>query len=178
MAGEECASIPRCSRLECFRGNVGWLDEAPVAIQARLLRTLLRSVKELPEILWDAAFEPCFLDVRAPYLRSLDVCFEDDDSVFSWNVLAAAPAFEEIQIAPFYDINLNAATWRLVIVALRQGALQKLKVLEIYDCLVGNRDLRDFIDILEWSGCVQRLVMFSSCGVGTEGIHCLADLLS
>jgi len=161
-----------------FDGKYGWLDQATLAIQVRLLRTLLPSVKELPAFIWNPALEPCFLDVQAPYLTRLDVCFEAEGSVYSANVLAAAPKLE-IDIASSDEFYVDAAPMHSVTAALRHGALQKLQEVEFDGCLLGDVDLREFIDTLEQSGCVQRLAVWtlSSCEIGAEGIRCLTDLL-
>jgi hypothetical protein len=152
---EARASIPGCKRLARFDGKYGWLDQATLAIQVRLLRTLLPSVKELPAFIWNPALEPCFLDVQAPYLTRLDVCFEAEGSVYSANVLAAAPELERVDIASSDEFYVDAAPMHSVTAALRHGALQKLQEVEFDGCLLGDVDLREFIDTLEQSGCVQ-----------------------
>jgi len=98
---EARASIPGCKRLDYFEGNGGCFNEAPLAIQIRLLHTLLPSIKKLPIFLWSPAFEPCFLDVHAPCLTRLDICFEDDGSAFSANVLPPAPPCPGCSSCPY-----------------------------------------------------------------------------
>lgn len=70
---EARAGIPNCQRLQTFDANFGsWLDNASPDTQIRLLRALLPSLKELGKFQWNAAFDPCFRDVR-PHLEILRV---------------------------------------------------------------------------------------------------------
>jgi len=153
---EARASILGCKGLESFIGNNGWFNRATLAIQIRLLRMLLPSIKELPAFTCNPAFQSCFLDVQAPYLTRLDVCFEIDGGFLFRNVLAAAPALLEIRITSLNDTIIHAAVLHPVTVALRHGALQKLQNIAFDGRLVGDGNLKDFFDILDRSGCAKR----------------------
>lgn len=142
---EARANIPGCKGFEYSDGNDGWFDEAPLQIQIRLLRSLLPSVRELPEFLWSSDFEHCFLDVQAPYLTDFNVCFKEDGGVFSWRVLAA---LSEIERATLAEWDLSATAMPSVTEALRHGALQKLQKVEFYECLVGDGDFKDLMQTL------------------------------
>lgn len=105
------ATIPGCRGLEhCKVGSVwNWLDNASLETKTRFLRALLPSVKELPPLFWNQAFDPCFLEAPAPYLTSLDIRVEEDGAVFSSGVLEAAPALLQINIGTRnYQTLLNA----------------------------------------------------------------------
>jgi len=85
---EARARIPGCKRLERFNVNRCWLSGGLLATRIRLLRVLLPSILDLPDMLtWNQAYEPSFIEARAPYVTALDVCLQRFGGVFSWKML-------------------------------------------------------------------------------------------
>lgn len=128
---------------------------------------------------WDQAFGPCFLEVRAPCLTELNVLLEEEGHVFSWDVLETIPAVRRIHIDSQINRPLGGAVLQAISAALHHGALGSLKSLILWDCTVGDRDVSDFMDALEKSGCAKRMVnlLFDQCEVGVAGVQSLANLL-
>ena len=144
-----------------------------------LLRALLPSAKKLPSFTWRRDFQACFRERQAPYLMALDVCLGDDVAGFSYDVREAAPVLERLSIKGPEQTPLGATALRSVSAALRNGALTFFEEVDLRKCTLGDRDIRDFADALEESGCATRLVnlIFVSRGVGVDGIRIMADLI-
>lgn len=122
---EARVSLSGCARFESF-DVCDWLNIAPVEKQTRLLRALLPSVKELPSFQWRHAFEACFVEVKAPFLTVLHVPIdEEDETIFSWKALEAAPALHTIRTDDMGETSdlLGAKVFKSVTTALRHGAL-------------------------------------------------------
>lgn len=67
------ALIPDCKRLASFEG--GNSSEASLGTRIRMLRALLPSLEGLRMLRWNRDFELCFVEVRAPYLRTVEIGF-------------------------------------------------------------------------------------------------------
>lgn len=171
--------LPGCKRLELFvSGGTCWSDPALLATQIRLLRALLPSVKELPLLTWDNAYQASFCEVKAPYLRVFR-CECKNSQTVPCDVFEAAPALATIDIWSHDQTLLDGVALRAISAALRRGALQNLQELHMQNCIVDDGNLRDLMDALERSGCAARLatLRFAACMVGGEGMRALADLL-
>lgn len=174
---EARAHIPTCKRLECLELNC-WFDRASLAARGRLLRVLLPSVVELQTVTWNRAFESCFLEARAPYLKCVIIFLENEQVTFSWNMLAAAPALASVNIFNNGWLFEESAL-QVVTAASRHGALQNLQNIVLYGCHLKDGDVKDFLVALEESGCakqVERLCL-DNCEVDNNGVHALADFL-
>ena len=185
---EARARLPECKRLEYFALQDGWcwFDEVWPATQVRLLRALLPSLKKLNTSLkkfntftWQNAFEPYFLESKAPCLEEFRCRIEDFGPVFSPNVLEAAPALLRIEVE-CGNSTIGGAALQAISAALRVGALQNLQVLKIKGCHCIDGEVRDFMDALGGSSCTTRLgaLSFSGCEVDDDGMRAFADLLS
>lgn len=82
---EARARIPGCARLERFEG-IHWDRNVSVETLPRILRALLPPIVEFIYFDWSDAFEPCFREVQAPYLTSMEVSLEGNRGVFSSKV--------------------------------------------------------------------------------------------
>lgn len=86
LGGLSGGERPGCKGLERFEGRSGrrpWFDKTSLAMQVRLLRVLLPSLKELPSFsCWKAAYNQCFEDVQAPYLEELTCLAYVDNEIF------------------------------------------------------------------------------------------------
>ena len=67
--------------------------------------------------------------------------------------LQAAPAIERIIINSHANVPLGRAVLQSVSAALNHGALRNLDGFELYGCTVEEEDVKDFMDVLEKSGC-------------------------
>lgn len=149
--------LPGCKRLELFvSGGTCWSDPALLATQIRLLRDLLPSVKELPLLTWDNAYQASFCEVKAPYLRVFR-CERKNSQTVPCDVFEAAPALATIDIWSHDQTLLDGVALRAISAALRRGALQNLQELNMQNCIVDDGNLRDLMDDLERSGCAARL---------------------
>lgn len=109
---EARARIPGCKRLATFTGDDECFDGALLVTRIRLLQVLLPSVKTLGRYTWNQAFEPCFLEARAPYRTDFKVWLEDEEHVFSSGVLEATPAIEAIDVDSKINRPLGGAVSR------------------------------------------------------------------
>ena len=120
---EERVRNPRCKRLELFNVGYDWLSLGSLAARSRMLQVLLPSVVELPLLSWNQAYEPFFLEVHAPFLKSISLDY--GGNAFSWKVLEATPALREIWAADASD--LDGGILQSISTAMRHGALRSLE---------------------------------------------------
>jgi len=143
-----------------------------------LLRILLPSVVELQTFTWNWAFETCFLEVQAPYLKCITIFLENKQVTFSWNMLAAAPALVRINLLNawlFEELVLQVVT-----AALKYGALQNIQNITHHTCPLEDGDvIKDFLVALEESGCAKKMICpcLDNREVDNNGVHALADIL-
>ena len=102
--------------------------------------------------------------------------YEDDEHVFSWEVLEAAPALVRVHISSNRESLLGGAALQSIAAALRHGALRNLLELVMFGCVVDDGDVRDVLEALEESGCAEQMTLlkFSDCGVSLGGVRALA----
>ena len=62
-------------------------------------------MKELQLFTWKNHLNPCFLEVQAPFLTSLQIWLEDDRTVVPWKVFEALPALVELSRVMRTDQN-------------------------------------------------------------------------
>ena len=91
----------------------------------------------------------------------------------------AAPALAPVGIGSYHPTRLGRPVLRSITAALRHGALLKLLKLQLSECVVGDGDVKDFMDALEESGCVKQLAIlnFPDCRMVEGRMHPLADVL-
>lgn len=149
---------------------------------------LLPSIKELPFFVWDHVLEAHFTEVKPQYLTRINVWFSEEwvearASTFSSKVLEAAPVLEALT---FYHnsegakpLSSVAPLLQFMTEALQNGALQRLKKVELGQWVLGGDYLADFADALEGSGCAKQVVdlIFRECVFSVEAISVLADRL-
>ena len=123
-----------------------------------------------------AAYEPSFLEARAPYVTFLQLRLERGGGVFSWKMLEAVPELVRVCCRSSNVSDLDRAALEAFTTALRHGALQNIRFLSMCECAVGDGGVREF---LEESGCAKRLesLAFIDCEVGEEGVRALTDPL-
>lgn len=155
---EARANISGCEGLDSFDVNDDWFEDASLATAARILRTLLPSVNNIPFLFWHHAFEPCFRDIQAPFLTAFEVTLDPGEDGFSWRVFEALLAVQSIMVRS----NGKGAVLQSMAEALRRGFLQSLQEFELRNCTVGAGAARDFSDALERSGCATRWALYVS----------------
>lgn len=96
---EARARIPGCQRLKPLTLQKDWLSLGPLDSQIRLLRLLLPSLISIPAVLWNAAFEPIFLESRPVFLEALHLRLVDGGSGPAAEVLEAMPALKSFAYA-------------------------------------------------------------------------------
>lgn len=176
---EACARIPGCARLERFEG-IHWDRHVSVDALPRILCALLPSIRELIYFDWSDAFEPCFREVQAPHLTSMEVSLKGSGGVLSWNVFEAVPALVRLAIEFSDAPHLGGVVGlQSVGMAIRHGALRNLEYLSFSSCDVKDEGVRDFLNALQESDCAQSLecLFLHDCNVGVERVYALADLL-
>jgi hypothetical protein len=178
---EARARLPECKRLEKFGLEYGWcwFDKVWPATQVRLLRALLPSLEKFGTFTWQDAFEPHFLESKAPSLEEFCCRCEHFGTVFSSKVLEAAPALLRVEVG-CGNSKIGGAALQAISAALRHGALQNLQELEMRGCHCVYGEVGDFVDALGGSGCTTRLkaLSFDGCKVDDDGMRAFADLLS
>lgn len=107
--------IPGCKRLnslDLYRpgpfGSIGdyhWLNRGSLGTQIRILRVLLPSLGCLSHCEWNQAFEPCFRDIKAPYLESMQFYQGHDGSLIPWQVFESTPALVKIRFRSFTNLH-------------------------------------------------------------------------
>lgn len=177
---EARARIPGCRRLKAFTANGGWLDRGSLATRIQLLRTLLPSLQRLVghtsgSFTWNAAFEPCFIETRPPFLEALWVRLVDDETVPSRDVLEAALGLREIHLEAFRD-RLRDRALQPIMAVLRHGiGLQNLEKISLSGFDLDDVLFIGFFNALKDSGCAKRMVELSL--KAGKGVGALADLL-
>lgn len=174
---EARARILGCHRLDILcRNSAIWLDRASVKLKFDSCMPYCRPLRSSR----NSHFEPCFLEKQAPYLLNFSVRIENDGTLFSVEVLVAAPALVKIELTSIsrdHPVLIGPAL-QAISGALNRDCLRKLKEFEIYDCTLVGEDYTDFLNALERSGCAERLSLlaFFVWGIGLEEGHALADL--
>lgn len=176
------AQIPECKTNLTFEGGHNWLGHASPATRTRLLRTLLPSLKELPRLEWNLAYEACFHDLRPPNLEALRIEVLNAAGLYpSCEMLETIPSLKTIHyLFNGYQNTLGAAPFQSVITALQRGVgLKVLQEVELYYCKLGDVKAREFLLALQGSGCADRMAVlsFDNCGIYDEGARPLAGLL-
>lgn len=189
---EAGARLPGCARFESFDVSDWLRHAAPLEKKIQLLRAPLPSVKELPGLNWQHAFEACFVGLKAPCLTVLNVLLWPQHNSFPWKVLEAAPALETLRLMQVDGGQPHGARClKSVAIASRHGALLNLRKLEFATCkpiggLYDERDLSveledvvDFADALDHSDSATGLASlhFRDCNLSAEGLRALAVAL-
>jgi len=64
--------------------------------------------------------------------------------------------------------------------ALRRGILKRLEEIELCGCILGDEDIKDFMEAMEGSGYAEQLVCLepSDCQIKGEGLRALTGLIA
>lgn len=118
---------------------------------------------------WHSAFEPLLTEMQVS-LFELKVYLDDPEAggtVFSADVLEVMPLLWEVQFVSHpAATRFGTEALQAVTAALRRGALQGLKVLEVDVADLGEGNVRDVLDALQYSGCIARLKKCVPKGAG------------
>lgn len=169
---EARVQIPGCKKFSTFEAGRKWINRASPGTQIRLLRVLLPSLKELALFNWDATYDPCFCDVHPPQFEALHVAIVNSGP--SCEVLEAIPKLKTVDYIFGYHNVLGAVPFQPVITALQRGiGLRELREMKLTFCELGDLKFSEFLQNLEGSGCVERMVVlsFSRCWIGVAGMH-------
>lgn len=182
---EARAQIPRCKPFVVFEGayessNYGSAERT--AARIRLLRALVPSLKELPRLEWDPAYEALFHELHPPHLEALRILLTTNAVLYpSSEVLKTMPSLKTIDY--FFNVRQNtlgATPFQPVITALQRGVRMKaLQEVELYYCKIGDVKFGEFLSALESSGCADGMTVlsFDNCGIYDGGARALARLL-
>ena len=175
--------IPGYHALKQFHANYSLLrnDSVSQVTKIRLLRALLPSFKDLTYSRSDAAaLNACILEMRPPFLETLDIWLRYDETPPSHEVLEAAASLKTISIWTHFNApTLTAAAFQPVIAALQRGiGLRNLQSIEVWCCALGDAHFCEFLEALEYSGCAKQMVelSFPECRICVEGACALASL--
>lgn len=127
---------------------------------------------------WINDFNPCFLEMQAPYLTSLEIRLQDDRTIIPWKVFEALPALVKLSIGIDTDTMRDATVLRSLTMALHHSALRYLESIEMTMFDFTDR-VGEFMEALAGSDCAKCIMYLSfiDCGVGPEGMCALGCLL-